>query len=46
LQRAVKKGAVDSGLLREAGVALESRVAAIAQNAGCKVVFVSKLADP
>jgi hypothetical protein len=46
LQRAVKKGAVDSGLLREAGVALESRVAAIAQNAGCKVVFVSKLAGP
>jgi len=46
LQRAAKKNAVDSGLLTEAEGALESRVAAIARNAGCRVVFVSKLAEP
>ena len=46
LQRAAKRKAVDSGLLREAAGSLESRVALIAQNAGCRVVFVSKLAEP
>lgn len=46
LQRAAKKKAVDSGLLREAAGSLESRVALIAEKAGCRVVFVSKLAEP
>lgn len=46
LQRAAKRQAVDSGLMTEATGALETRVAAIARNAGCKVVFVSKLAEP
>ena len=46
LQRAAKRQAVESGLLTEAGGTLESRVASIARNAGCRVVFVSKLAEP
>ena len=46
LQRAAKRKAVDSGLLREAAGSLESQVASIAQKAGCRVVFVSKLAEP
>ena len=46
LQRAAKRQAVESGLLTEAGGTLESRVASIARNAGCRVVIVSKLAEP
>lgn len=46
LQRAAKRQAVDSGLMTEAEGALESRIASIARNAGCRVVFVSKLAEP
>ncbi len=46
LQRAAKKNAVDSGLMNEAAGTLETRVASIARNAGCRVVFVSKLTEP
>jgi len=46
LQRAAKKNAVDSGLMTEAAGTLETRVASIARNAGCRVVFVSKLTEP
>ena len=46
LQRAAKRQAVDSGLMTEAEGALESRVASVALNTGCRVVFVSKLAEP
>ena len=46
LQRAAKRQAVDSGLMAEAAGSLETRVASIARNAGCRVVVVSKLAEP
>jgi len=46
LQRAAKKNAVDSGLMNESAGTLETRVASIARNAGCRVIFVSKLTEP